>query len=259
MSSMAEYRITPIKVGSLFYYRGGFTSDPEEYKVKEEFPILIFLIEGNGKKILVDTGGGDPEEMRKSGHAPCRRDEDECPDRALRRRGVNPDEIDTVIMTHLHWDHCHNNHLFPQAEFIVQKKEILNAVYPLSKFRGMYETFDTGMVPPWARQRTKWKIIDGDQTLCDGIRLLLLPGHTPGLQGVLVNTSEGLCLLASDAVPLYECIEGLPRGEYKISSLCADLEAFCHTFERMRELKEKAQVNIIASHDLKLPSKNKNG
>lgn len=56
----------------------------------------------------------------------------------------------------------------------------------------MYETFEAGMIPPWARQKTKWKIIDGDQRLCDRIRLLLLPGHTPGLQGVLVNTAEGL-------------------------------------------------------------------
>ena len=70
---MEEYKIMPIKVGSLFYYRGGFTSNPEEYKTKEEFPILIFLIESGSRKILVDTGGGEPEEMEQCGHAPCRR------------------------------------------------------------------------------------------------------------------------------------------------------------------------------------------
>lgn len=252
---MAEYRITPIKTGSLFYYRGGFTSNQEEYKEKEEFPILIFLIEGNGRKILVDTGGGDPEEMERLGHAPGKREEDERPDRALAKVGVDPGQIDTVIMTHLHWDHCHNNHLFPQARFIVQKKELLSAVCPLPKFKGMYETFETGMVPPWARQATKWKIVDGDYQLCDGIRLLLLPGHTAGLQGVLVNTAEGQRLLASDAVPLYECIEGLQKGEYGISSLCADLEAFCHTFDRMRDLQENKYVKIIASHDFLTLSK----
>lgn len=246
---MEAYKIMPIKVGSLFYYRGGFTSNPEEYKTKEEFPILIFLIEGGNRKILVDTGGGEPEEMEQCGHAPCRRTYEERPDLALRKKGIDPNEIDTVILTHLHWDHCHNNHLFPQAEFVVQKKELLNAVCPLPKFRSMYETFEAGMIPPWARQKTKWKIIDGDQRLCDGIRLLLLPGHTPGLQGVLVNTAEGLCLLASDAVPLYECIEGLEQGKYGLSSLCADLEAFYHTFDRLRELQEKEGVKIIASHD----------
>ncbi len=246
---MEEYKVTPIKVGSLFYYRGGFTSNQEEYKTKEEFPILIFLVEGSTRKILVDTGGGDPEEMKQYGHALCKREKEERPDLALRKNGVDPKEIDTVIMTHLHWDHCYNNHLFSEAEFIVQKKELLNAVCPLPKFRNMYETFDTGVIPPWARQGSKWKIIDGDQTLCDGIHLLLLPGHTPGLQGVLVNTAEGECLQASDAVPLYECIEGLQQEKYGISSLCDNLGDFYHTFDRLRELQEKEKVKIIASDD----------
>src|SRR5699024_2238794 len=100
----------------------------------------------------------------------------------------------------------YNNHLFPQAEFFVQRKEIMAAVDPLPKFRKMYETFTGGLIPPWARQRTKWNFIDGDYQLCDGVRLLLLPGHTPGLQGVLADTENGVLLIASDTVPLYECI-----------------------------------------------------
>lgn len=245
-----DYTIQPLKVGSLFYYRGGFTSNQEQYKEKEEFPILVFLIEGGGHKILVDTGGGDPEgeEARLCGHAPGKRKPNERPDLALQRIGVSPEEIDTVILTHLHWDHCNNNHLFPKAEFVVQKRELLTAVCPLPKFRKMYETFEVGLVPPWARQRSKWKIIDGDFTLFDGIRLLLLPGHTPGLQGVLVDTVSGPQLIASDAVPLYECIQGLEQGEYGISSLCENLEQFYYTFDRIRQLQVKG-VRILASHD----------
>lgn len=186
--------------------------------------------------------------MRISGHAPCIRSADERPDKALLKIGIRPEEIDTVILTHLHWDHCSNNHLFPQAEFVVQKKELLTAVCPLPKFQKMYETFETGLVPPWARQRTRWKIVDGDYQLFDGIRLLLLPSHSPGLQGVMADTALGSQLIASDAVPLYECIRGLEHREYGISSLCADLEQFCHTFDRLRQL-QKEQVKILASHD----------
>ena len=117
-----------------------------------------------GRNILVDTGGGDPksENILLSGHAKTIRNPDERPDKALIKIGIRPEEIDTVILTHLHWDHCYNNHLFPQAEFVVQKKELITAVDPLPKFKTMYETFATGLVPPWARQRTKWRIIDGD-------------------------------------------------------------------------------------------------
>ena len=56
-----------------------------------------------------------------------------APDEALRLLGICPKEIDTVIMSHLHWDHCYNNHLFPQADFYIQKKEMMSAVCPLPK------------------------------------------------------------------------------------------------------------------------------
>lgn len=245
-----KYTITPLKAGSLFYYRGGFTSNQEEYKSQEEFPVIVFLISGNGEHILVDTGGGDPasEDMIRARHVKSIRAPDERPDRALAKLGVRPEDIGTVILSHLHWDHCYNNDLFPAAEFIVQKREMIAAVSPLPKFALSYETFSAGLVPPWARQRTKWRVVDGDVKLRDGIELLLLPGHTPGLQGVLVETVSGPALLASDAVPLYECIEDIDSGDYHLSSLCENLADFYKTFDKLRELKASG-VKIIASHD----------
>ena len=247
---MAEYRITPIQVGSLWLYRGAFTSKPDEYRQEEEFPILIFLLEGNGRKILVDTGGGDPESesMKSAGHAKSRHTPDQTPDQALRLLGVSPDEMYTVILTHLHWDHAYNNHLFPRARFVVQKAELLEAVDPLPKFRGFYESFSSGRIPPWARQATDWIIVDGACILCERIRLIPLPGHTAGLQGVLVDTADGRKLIASDAVPLYECIEKLDQRAYAISSLCTDLKAFYESYDRLRKLQESG-VSILASHD----------
>ena len=249
---MANYTIRPIKVGSISYYRGAFTSNQEKYKEREEFPVLIFLIEGNGRKILVDTGSGDPalESMKVSYHGPgITRKPEEAPDEALRLLGIQPEEIDTVIMTHLHWDHCYNNHLFPQADFYVQKKELFDAVCPLPKFKTTYETFYTGVVPPWARQATKWKVIDGDYDLCEGIKLLLIPGHSLGLQGVLVDTEKGQYFLPSDAVPLYDCIARLAEGEYAMSGLCADIVGFYNTFDQMRDMQVNHGVKILASPD----------
>ena len=239
-------------MGSISYYRGAFTSNQEKYKEREEFPVLIFLIEGNGRKILVDTGSGDPalESMKVSYHGPgITRKPEEAPDEALRLLGIQPEESDTVIMTHLHWDHCYNNHLFPRADFYVQKKELFDAVCPLPKFKTTYETFYTGVVPPWARQATKWKVIDGDYDLCEGIKLLLIPGHSLGLQGVLVDTEKGQYFLPSDAVPLYDCIARLAEGEYAMSGLCADIVGFYNTFDRMRDMQVNHGVKILASHD----------
>lgn len=250
---MATYTIKPLQVGTISYYRGAFSGNQDHYKEREDFPVLIFLIEGNGRKILVDTGGGDPatmESMRKSYHGPgITRTPEQAPDAALRAIGVEPEEIDTVIITHLHWDHCYNNQLFPQAEFIVQTKEVLNAVNPLPKFKVTYETFYTGVVPPWARQETKWKFVDGDYELCEGIKLLLMPGHSLGLQGVLIDTEKGQYLLPSDAVPLWDCIAKIDEGIYGLSSLCANVDMFYATFDRMRDLHMNHGVEILPSHD----------
>lgn len=247
---MTDYQITPIQAGSLWLYRGAFTSKSDEYQQLEEFPILIFLIEGNGHKILVDTGGGDPASasMKAGGHARSRRTPEQAPDQALRRLGISSEDIDTVILTHLHWDHAYNNHLFPKAKFVVQRSELMESIDPLPRFRGFYESFSSGRIPPWARQPTNWTIVDGPCTLYDGIRLIPLPGHTTGLQGVLVDTTAGRQLIASDAVPLYECIEKLGQGEYTISSMCTDLKAFYKTFDLLKNLQD-AGVHIIASHD----------
>lgn len=241
---MSTYTIQPLKVGSIQYYRGAFNSNREQYKEKETFPVIIFLIEGNGKKILVDTGCGDPdtEWMKESFHGPSKRLSGEAPDRALAAIGVKTEDIDVVVMTHLHWDHCYNNHLFPQAEFYVQRKEMMNAIDPLPNFRITYEAFSTGVIPPWARQKTKWKIIDGEHCLMEGISLIPIPGHSLGLQGVLVDTEKGPYFLASDAIPLYDNCE---NNDFIVSGLAADLEQYYKSFEKMQQMK----AVIIPSHD----------
>lgn len=244
---MASYTIKPIKVGSILYYRGAFSSNQDQYKEKEDFPVLIFLIEGNGKKILVDTGCGDPDtdSMKISFHGPSTRLPEDEPSRALEALGVKCEEIDAVIMTHLHWDHCYNNHLFPQADFYIQRSEILGAVDPLPKFKTTYEAFTTGVIPPWARQNTRWKLIDGDYELTEGIKLIHIPGHSLGLQGVVVDTVKGPHLLASDAVPLYE---NCPGGDFIISGLCMDMTKYYESIEKMKSY----HATVIPSHDYKV-------
>ena len=241
---MKCYTIKPLKVGSIMYYRGVFSSNQDHYKEKEEFPVIMFLIEGNGETILVDTGCGDPdtESMKRSYHGESSRPLQEAPKQVLRAAGIEPENIKKVIITHLHWDHCYNNHLFPDAEFYLQKKELLNAVAPLPKFEITYEAFTTGVVPPWARQDTKWRLLDGDCEIAEGIQLVHIPGHTPGLQGVLVQTEKGPYFLASDMVPLYDNIQG---DNFAVSGLCADLALYYESIEKVKGL----HAVVIPSHD----------
>lgn len=96
---------------------------------KVDRPILMFVIEAEGGKIVVDTGPSTPEHAAKY-HMPIIQEPDMAPLTALKKAGVNPEEVELVIMTHLHWDHCYNTELFPNATFVVQKKELEFAVVP---------------------------------------------------------------------------------------------------------------------------------
>jgi glyoxylase-like metal-dependent hydrolase (beta-lactamase superfamily II) len=111
-----------------------------------------------------------------------------------------------VVATHLHWDHCYNNELFPQAAFLVQRTELQFAAAPYPIFANAYEAPTTGMTPAYSK--TKFEVLDGDLDLADGLKIVYAPGHTPGMQCLLVNTSDGVYYIAGDNVALYKNLEG---------------------------------------------------
>src|SRR5690554_6599606 len=85
--------------------------------VAEGITVYMFVIKGGEHPIIVDTGPPDPEWIRKHHAYEFKQTEEQSPEVALRNMGVDPEEVRTVILTHLHWDHCFNNHLFPNAHF----------------------------------------------------------------------------------------------------------------------------------------------
>lgn len=140
-------------------------------------PALVFYLQGGRQKILVDTGVGEPEGVI----------------RALNSIGLKPEDIDTVILTHLHFDHADNVGLFPQARFILQKQEWEYAKSPLPIQRSLYN-------PRTLMELEHLDLIlvgDGYE-VADGVEVILVPGHTKGQQAVVVNTSQGKYVLAGD-------------------------------------------------------------
>jgi N-acyl homoserine lactone hydrolase len=196
-----------------------------------EFPLLAWYIEGQGHRILVDTGAHDPAQgelnppyMRKPGQDPVA---------CLAALDVRPEDIDILILTHLHWDHASNIHLFPKARVIVQREELRYAAAPLEPHRGVYQT-----IPPLSRSLERFEVIEGDKEITEGVSVHLLPGHTPGIQGVAVRMSKGVHFLASDNVPLVENWDagekyGAPHWPHGIH---VDLEAYFKSLRRMETL-----------------------
>lgn len=139
-----------------------------------------FLLKGPDINILVDTGCTAAQYAKGS----LGGIEDVASlDEALAGQGLGVQDINAVIMTHLHFDHTANLHRFGHCPVYVQKTELDHARDPHPYFAGMYvQEFIDGV---------EFTTIDGDQELFEGISVALMPGHTPGSQAVLVDTEHG--------------------------------------------------------------------
>lgn len=178
---METYRIYPICAGMFPDIEKSNLAYQKDAGTKLREPILMYLIKGRNLCMLVDTGGCDPSWAEKYHHTLIQT-EDMQPTNAVRNLGVAPEDISIIVNTHLHWDHCSNNDKFPNAKIYVQKRELQFAVNPIPTQYTYYESTEIGMTPPWTRGMDRFIIVDGDYHLCDGIDLLLTPGHTPGFQ-----------------------------------------------------------------------------
>ena len=136
---MSSLKIRPISTGRFMHAeKSNFTYGVDQ-GVKIRSTVIMFLIEGAKKKILVDTGGSDPEWASRY-HHPMERSAKEDPLKAIESLGLKPTDIDLIINTHLHWDHCFNNHLFPNARILVQAEELRYAISPLPCHALYYES-----------------------------------------------------------------------------------------------------------------------
>jgi len=236
---MTELIIRPLHLGTLIRDKSIFTY-LKNMGQKIEVPVIAWYVEGKGRKILVDTGGHDPGRIDL--HGPYSRPPQQDPVEALKAWGVDPEQIDTLILTHLHWDHASNIHLFPKARVIVQREELRYAAAPLAPHRWAYDLY-----PVLAVNNKRFEVIDGDAQIAEGVSVHLTPGHTPGLQGVAVRTSQKTYFIASDSVPLREMWNaqqayGAPHWP---GALHVDLETYTRSLKRIEGLGDA----ILPGHD----------
>jgi N-acyl homoserine lactone hydrolase len=114
---------------------------------------------------------------------------------ALKKLGVEPADIDKVILSHTHWDHSLNLELFPKATIIINAKELDFA----RRVKG--DDWATPSVIGLLLKTMKVETIEGDKDLTQTVRVIESPGHSPGHQSVLVKTEKGTALFTQDAMP----------------------------------------------------------
>jgi N-acyl homoserine lactone hydrolase len=238
------HKIIPLNVGT-------FDALPKQTcmyrmyrEVTYEAPCVMWHIAGTKDSIVVDLGPPDPAQVLAGHGFPMRRTPEQQPLSALAKAGVDPKDVRTIIITHLHWDHAWGFDLFENARFVIQKREVEYAVAPFPCHRSLYYEQSIGK-PRFVDYLDRITVIDGDFTVVPGVEAVFLPGHTPGFQGIAVDTENGRHLIAGDAVGLYECMETDP---YVPSGLYNDLEEYYQSLERIRQI---AKV-VLPGHDARI-------
>lgn len=245
--------IVPLDLGdfvsdkSIFILRKGFGE-------KEAGKRIAAYIGGAAKKILVDTGGAGPEKILKyhpySKPIPPKPEQDIV--KQLAKAGVSPEEIDIVVLTHLHWDHVGNVTKFPNAQFIVSQEELRFALAPPPCLYVPYEALQLGMEPEYLKVIDRIITVEmREKEIVEGVRLIPLPGHTPGSIGVVVDTEKGPYVIPGDAAARFWNLEGDPkeRQPYFLSGIYTDMLAMWKSLERIDEIVGHDFSKVIPAAD----------
>ena len=241
---MSQYKIYPLELGYFPDHDEGMLTYMKGHGKKGYSPILAYLIRGEGVNILVDTGPSDSEFAEKYHHTVVKTEEMTIPG-ALGKHGLRPEDLDFLINTHLHWDHTFGNHYFVGKKIYVQKREFDFAMDPWRLFDSSYEHWRTGRTPPWACSIPDFEFVYGDMDVIPGIRLIALPGHSPGSQGVLVDTEKGQYLIAGDCIGSYDC---WTAPGHIVGAVHSSISEYLDTYKKMDQM----DCQILPGHDGKV-------
>ncbi len=202
--TVEDTRIYPINTGWLEADLGTYIFWKGPAGKKMWSPVLCFYVDTGEHKIMIDTGLPDEDRATKYHHKCEKRGCIESPE-ALKSLGVDPEEIDLCIFTHLHWDHTHNMKAFKNARYICTQTEFTWAYNPLPLYYRSYESPVLGIEAPF--MGCHFEFVDGVMDIVPGVSVFPSPGHCPGHQCVVVKTTTGDAVFAGDAIFRFENME----------------------------------------------------
>jgi N-acyl homoserine lactone hydrolase len=183
MSSEKQYKIHPIVMGTKHFDKGMMTYQ-FDYGKPYVIPIYCWYLEGSDKKILVDTGEMGPLQSKEREEAIGGKIH--TFEEGLKQWNLKPEDIDIVIHTHLHNDHCENDYKCVNATFYIHEEELerIHNQHPLD-FRYMEDCIMD------IEKNGQITVVTGDREIVPGIEVIHTPAHSDGGLTVLINTSQG--------------------------------------------------------------------
>lgn len=220
-------------------------------------PIFCFAIEHSEGVIAVDTGESsraDDPGYQPRWHLFAQYSErrwvapSEESGAQLRALGIDPGEIECLVMTHMHGDHAGGLSHFAGAEILLSEDEAAMALARSGPLNGYFNQHYPGWFDP-KRLRIDgepWEGFASTHPLtADGrVRLLPTPGHTSGHMSVVVEQADHLVLLSGDA-----CYSEAALLSGVVDGVCQDASAHRRSTALLRELCSRRDVVVLPSHD----------
>lgn len=211
-------------------------ADPETILPMDFYSWLLV----SGDRVIVVDTGMDPAKARKHGHTHLL-----SPVEALARLGVDAAEVETVILTHAHYDHLGFLDAFPKAHFHMQAEEMAYVTGPWMEkpwFRRAYEPDEIVRLVNLLHAG-RLTLHGREVALADGVTLHWVGGHCAGQEIVRVRTGRGWAVLASDALHYYEEYErGIP---FSVVFNSSDMIAAHDTIRALAD----SDDHVLPAHD----------
>jgi glyoxylase-like metal-dependent hydrolase (beta-lactamase superfamily II) len=215
-----------------------FIMDADPLK-PQTMDFFSWVLVRDGKAIVIDTGMAQAKAARK-GHEFLANPVD-----LLKRLNIDPLNVETVIMTHLHYDHAGNTDAFPSARFLLQTEEMTYVTGPYMAKPWFRHAYDVDEIQQFVGylHAGRLELHGRDHVVADGVSVHWVGGHTAGQEVVRVLTKRGWIVLASDALHYQEELEnGTPFAvAFNISDMLA-------AHDRIRELAD-SDDHVVAGHD----------
>lgn len=171
--------------------------------------------------------------------------EGETMEEGLARIGITPADVNHVVISHMHMDHIGNISLFKDtADFYVSRAEAEHAfctvlASPDPTQHGFYNREDVT-----AKLKSLTYVEEDTEDLFPGIDAVLLPGHTPGVMGLVLHLEGQDIMLVSDALNAQCNFDG------RLPGVCADTVSFYRSLKKIKNLKKRYDAVVWYGHDI---------
>jgi len=211
--------------------------DPHD--VAQPLDYFVWAIVGAHGTFVVDTGFDEAMARKRQRHITKPAGD------GLKALGVEPEAVENVIVTHLHYDHTGNYELFPRARYHLQDCEMAYATGRCMCHPQLRVPFEAEDVVAMVRKVFAGRVAfhDGAAEIAPGIVVHKIGGHSKGLQCVQVKTRRGFVVLASDTSHLYAHVE-----QGRVFPITYNVGDVLEGYETLKKL-ASSMHHIIPGHD----------